>query len=85
MTTPAPSQDAPKSHSPRLRSLAPVLLLAAAFVSTAAVAGRFFTWNLSPSMPRGLYVLERGKIPERCSIVLVPVPDSVRPMALGRG
>jgi conjugative transfer signal peptidase TraF len=84
MTTPAPSQDAPKPDSPRWRSLAPVLLLASVVVSTAALAGRFFTWNLSPSMPRGLYVLERGKVPERCSIVLVPVPDSVRPMALER-
>lgn len=30
------------------------------FKKTASYVGRFFSWNLSSSMPRGLYLLERG-------------------------
>jgi conjugative transfer signal peptidase TraF len=85
MTPAALSHDGPKPDGPRWRLLAAVILLTGLVVSTAAVAGGSFTWNLSPSMPRGLYFLERGTPSERGSIVLVPVPESVRPIALGRG
>jgi conjugative transfer signal peptidase TraF len=51
-----------------------VLLAALATISAASVAGRFFVWNLSPSLPRGLYVVSRQGVPRRGAIVSFPPP-----------
>jgi conjugative transfer signal peptidase TraF len=74
-----------KSDGVRRRLLAATFFLSVFVIVPAAIAGSFFTWNLSPSMPRGLYLLERGKAPERGSAVILPVPDSVHAIVLARG
>lgn len=84
MTPSAPTRDILDHRAGRCRLLAAVLLLSASVIVTAAAAGSFFTWNLSPSMPRGLYLLQRGEAPERGSIVIIPVPESVHAVVLAR-
>jgi type IV secretory pathway protease TraF len=82
----APSRDFLNSKGARGRRLFATALLPSAFmVIAAAAAGRSFTWNFSPSMPRGLYLLEPGKAAELGSTVVFPVPDSLRPIVLARG
>jgi len=61
-----------------------ILLIAAAVVVAAAFAAKFFTWNLTPSLPRGLYVLRPKASPERGTIVLFPIPESVRQLVVAR-
>jgi conjugative transfer signal peptidase TraF len=85
MTPPGSLRDRASSGTAHRRLLAVTFALSAFVVIGAAVGGSFFTWNLSPSMPRGLYLLERGKAPGRGSTVIFPVPDSVRPIVLARG
>lgn len=69
----------------RRRALLMVLAASAGIVDAAAIAAASFTWNLTSSMPLGLYLLDRGATPAVGSAVLLPVPDSVRSLALERG
>jgi conjugative transfer signal peptidase TraF len=85
MTPSAPSRQPSKPNGASSQAFATVLLVSVVVIAAAAAAARSFTWNLSPSMPRGLYLLECGKPPERGSIVIFPVPEAVRPLALARG
>lgn len=80
----APAVATPKPSGPNWRLLAAVLPLSTAVVCIAAAVGGLFTWNLSASLPRGLYLVERGRAPERGSIVLLAVPDSFRPLVRAR-
>lgn len=50
------------------------IVLAGAVVLGAGSVAHHLTWNLSPSLPRGLYLLHRGAVPRRQSIVAFPVP-----------
>jgi conjugative transfer signal peptidase TraF len=51
-----------------------VILLALALLVCAGVAGSRFVWNLSPSMPRGLYLSRRDLVPTLGSTVLFAPP-----------
>lgn len=46
-----------------------VLVGATALVAGAAFAGRSFVWNISPSLPRGLYAIDRSAVPTRGAVV----------------
>lgn len=61
-----------------IRIFAAIVLAGALTITAAAFAGRFFTWNLTPSLPRGLYLLRPDLPPQLGSIVLFSVPESVR-------
>ncbi len=67
-----------------VRVFAGTLLIAATVLAAAAGAARFFTWNLTPSLPRGLYVLQPTASPERGTTVLLPIPKSVRGLVATR-
>ena len=58
----------------RLGLMGAVLLVAVLAVGASARAGRHFLWNLSPSLPRGLYLLEPGSVPRRGAIVAFQPP-----------
>src|SRR5579872_223832 len=72
------------STRPRRQRLELLVVLLGAFgvvIACAAVAPAF-TWNLSPSLPRGLYVLGGGAPSARGSIVSFrPPPGAARLMA----
>lgn len=54
-----------------------VILLALALLVGAGVAGSRFVWNISPSMPRGLYLARRDIVPTLGSKVLFsPSPSA---------
>ena len=64
--------------SPILRrpaALLAVLLLALGIITVARVVAPSFIWNLSPSLPRGLYHLVRGAPPSRGAIVSFQPPS----------
>jgi conjugative transfer signal peptidase TraF len=51
-----------------------VLLVAVITVGVGACTGRHFLWNLSPSLPRGLYLLEPSRVPRRGAVVAFEPP-----------
>jgi len=54
-----------------------VLLAALAIISSASLVAPCFVWNLSPSLPRGLYLLDMPAAPHRGAIVSFrPPPDA---------
>jgi type IV secretory pathway protease TraF len=59
-------------------------LTAFAVCSAAALAARFFTLNLTPRLPRGIYLLRPDLVPRRGDIVQLPVPGSVGPLVQAR-
>jgi conjugative transfer signal peptidase TraF len=65
-------------------TVAGILLTAFAVCSAAALAARFFTLNLTPSLPRGIYLLRPDLVPRRGDIVQLPVPESVGPLVQAR-
>jgi conjugative transfer signal peptidase TraF len=58
----------------RLGRLTAVLLVAFAVVAAASSMGRCFLWNLTPSLPRGLYLLDRTATAERGAVVALRPP-----------
>jgi conjugative transfer signal peptidase TraF len=65
--------------------VAVVLLAAAGILAAAGNVGRSFVWNLSPSLPRGLYLLHRSTGPARGAIVTFPPPDRAASTIAARG
>jgi conjugative transfer signal peptidase TraF len=59
---------------PGRAALLAVLLLALGIITVARVVAPSFIWNLSPSLPRGLYHLVRGAPPSRGVIVSFQPP-----------
>jgi conjugative transfer signal peptidase TraF len=55
----------------------------AVIASAAALAGRL-TWNVTASLPRGLYAIDRGVGPARGDTVVFKVPVSVADLVLAR-
>jgi conjugative transfer signal peptidase TraF len=79
------SADAVTGHrSKRVRTLAAVLLAAAGTLAFAALVSRYFTWNLTPSLPRGLYLLVPDAQPKCGDTVLLAVPPAVRALVIAR-
>jgi conjugative transfer signal peptidase TraF len=68
-----------------LARLFAILLVAAALVATTTFSGRFFVWNLSPSLPRGLYILERRALPVRDAVVSFRPPPNAAALIAARG
>jgi len=56
-----------------------------AVVACAGVAGRLFVWNLSASLPRGLYALDRAASPLRGAVVSFPAPSGAAALIAERG
>jgi conjugative transfer signal peptidase TraF len=75
--------------TPRLRHrlglVVAVLLFSLTIVAGASALARCFTWNLSSSLPRGLYVLERECAPTRGSVVFFSPPPSAARLIAERG
>lgn len=67
-----PSRSRTSRHAVRL--LAGVLLLSCTMIACVSVAAHFFLWNISPSAPRGLYLLRRGGTLGVGSLVSFPPP-----------
>lgn len=67
--------DPRRSRGPNARA---VLIAGAALIVVllAGRAGRHFTWNLSPSLPRGLYRLRSREVPSCGAIVSFAAPRS---------
>jgi conjugative transfer signal peptidase TraF len=61
-----------------------VLLAALAIISAASLVGRCFVWNLSSSLPRGLYVLDRSAAPRRGTVVSFQPPPAVAALIVRR-
>ena len=57
---------------------------AAALVASCGAAGRSYTWNHSPSLPRGLYRLCPTAHPVRDAVVSFPVPPTVTALISAR-
>jgi conjugative transfer signal peptidase TraF len=62
-----------------------VFLFAALAISLARVVAPSFTWNLSTSLPRGLYRLDRGAPPTRGAIVSFAPPRFASELIAARG
>jgi conjugative transfer signal peptidase TraF len=67
-----------------LRRLAFVLLGTVAAIIVASIAGGRFVWNLSPSLRRGLYVLDRSAAPTRDAIVTFQPPANAAALIAAR-
>jgi conjugative transfer signal peptidase TraF len=67
-----------------LPCLVAVLGGAAALVALAALLGRSFVWNLSSSLPRGLYALHRTAAPLRGVIVSFRPPPGAAALIAAR-
>src|SRR5450631_2790010 len=50
----------PHLRSRAFRLVAGILLFSCTLIAVASVAAHRFLWNISPSVPRGLYLLRRG-------------------------
>jgi conjugative transfer signal peptidase TraF len=76
----------PRSSSTLRRHgrLAVVLLGAVAAIMVASIGSRHFVWNLSPSVPRGLYILDRSAAPIRGAIVTFPPPANAAAVITAR-
>jgi conjugative transfer signal peptidase TraF len=61
-----------------------VLLSAAASIGAASIAGHRVVWNLSPSLPRGLYVRASSAAPDRGAIVTFPPPANAAAVIAAR-
>jgi conjugative transfer signal peptidase TraF len=62
----------------RCRGLLLVFLAAFALIVVTSTVAHFFTWNLSPSLPRGLYRLDRTALPRlRDTVSFQPASDAV--------
>jgi conjugative transfer signal peptidase TraF len=70
--------------SKQARTFATLIAVASGLLAGAAFAGRFFTWNLTPSLPRGLYWLVGGAHPARGDTVAFAVPAALRPSVVTR-
>jgi conjugative transfer signal peptidase TraF len=69
----------------RLGLVGAVLLVAVLTVGVGACTGRHFLWNLSASLPRGLYLLEPSRVPRRGAIVAFePPPPAAAEVAARR-
>jgi len=58
----------------RLARAAAIVASATVVLTACAFAGGGFTWNLSPSLPQGLYRLAPASAPTRGSTLLFPPP-----------
>lgn len=58
---------------------------ATAAIIGASVAGSLFLWNVSPSLPRGLYRIDPGGVLSRGSIVAFEPPSLVAAIIVERG
>jgi conjugative transfer signal peptidase TraF len=61
------------------------IILSTIPVATARLLAPSLTWNVSTSLPRGLYVLEPRATPARGSIVSFPAPASAAELIATRG
>jgi conjugative transfer signal peptidase TraF len=65
--------------------LVPVFFFAALTIALACVVAPSFTWNLSISLPRGLYRLDRGAPPARGAVVSFVPPRFASELIAARG
>jgi len=61
-----------------------IVFVAGTVVVGAGAVGHTLTWNLSSSLPRGLYLLRRGATATAGSIVAFPVPARVAAVMAAR-
>jgi conjugative transfer signal peptidase TraF len=73
------------SGPPRWRVVILTFALATAVIVAASAAGSHFVWNLSPSLPPGLYRLERGGVPSPGAIVAFEPPFLAAALISERG
>ncbi len=64
--------------------LAAALLGAVVAIAAASIGGHRFVWNLSPSLPRGLYLPDRSTVPSRGAIVTLPPPANAAAVIAAR-
>jgi conjugative transfer signal peptidase TraF len=62
-----------------------ILLFAAAPIILAVLLAPSFTWNVSASLPRGLYLVDAGATPERGSVVSFRPPTLAAGLIAARG
>lgn len=60
----------------RLRTVVWITAEAAMLLSIAGVAGHRMVWNLTSSLPRGLYMVDRAASPTRGAVVSFQPPES---------
>jgi conjugative transfer signal peptidase TraF len=60
---------------PGWRCALTAITIASAVIAAASIVGSRFVWNVSPSLPRGLYRLDRGKTPSRGAVVAFEPPS----------
>lgn len=58
--------------------------LAVVFAMPLAVLCSQLTFNMTPSLPRGLYTLTPGRIPERGDVVTFAIPSTLAPLVASR-
>jgi conjugative transfer signal peptidase TraF len=69
----------PHHRSRAFRLVAEILLFSCMLIAVASVAARLFLWNISPSVPRGLYLLRRGSTLGMGSLVsFLPPPAAAQ-------
>jgi conjugative transfer signal peptidase TraF len=86
MADTSPSERAPSAPSSR-RSFRATWLAFAWAIALSAVAvavAPSFVWNLSPSLPRGLYLRDRGAAPRRGALVSFAPPARVASLIAAR-
>jgi conjugative transfer signal peptidase TraF len=78
---------APRSRELRagLARLAGIVTLGTILAVVAARVGHRMVWNLSASVPRGLYLVKTGAECRRGSLVSFPPPPGVAPTVYSRG
>ena len=69
----------------RWRRAAAALLVAGVVLTVAGAAGPHILWNLTPSLPRGLYVIRPVAPPRRGAVVSLPPPRDAADLIVGRG
>lgn len=74
----------PRSAADRRRFALFIILAALVPVIAAASVAHRFTFNLTPSLPRGFYRLDLDAAVEKGSTVLLPIPPRVRDLVYAR-
>lgn len=73
-----------KSLTQRARRLLPLgVLIAGVTIAKMALTGHLL-WNITPSIPRGIYWISPGERPERGALVTLPIPESARELLYER-
>jgi conjugative transfer signal peptidase TraF len=67
------------------RNVVVAVFVGVGVIAIASVLGRFFLWNLSPSLPRGLYLRDPSSAPRRGAVVSFAPPADAAAVIAARG